>query len=97
MGTERISTGKSSANRLMGSDRVSSRKPDVIPPCLVLERIAGADIATSTGRSRSAQRSAPGITSSGVLDFCLPLLQVDVDRTSNQLRHRGPCDRRPLA
>src|SRR5271157_3917765 len=58
---------------------------------LVLERIGGADIATSSGHARSAQCSAPGIRSSGVLDFCLPLLQVDVDRTSNQF-----CDRRPL-
>jgi hypothetical protein len=57
---------------------------------LVLERIGGADIATTSGRAqRTVLRHLHAI--SGVLDFCLPLLQVDVDRTSNQF-----CDRRPL-
>ncbi len=59
----------------------------------VLERIGGADIA-NLGRSRapSAQCFGTRMPASSVLDLCFSLLQVGVDRTSDQFCDRRPCD-----
>ena len=54
----------------------------------VLEGIGRTDIATLSGRAPSAQCFSPACHS-GVLDFCSSLLQIDVDRTSNQFCDRG--------